>query len=63
MDKHVLLGLKIFPTTLRPMNAISTVIRNLENRALRWYGHVERMRGKDYLNVFHLSPPGRRRTG
>jgi hypothetical protein len=42
------------------LDVISSGIPDLENRALRWYGHIERIKEEGLRkNVLHCSPPRR----
>lgn len=48
----------------KEMGITSSITRNLENRTLRWYGHVERMQEHRWpKNIFKWSPGGKRRRG
>jgi hypothetical protein len=51
-------------TLKEEMSVTALIIRSVENRGLRWYGHIERTKEEGLLkNELHWSPQGKGRRG
>ena len=45
------------------MHAKQSTLDRIQRRPLKWYGHLLRMEGSRWPNIFQWTPHGRRRRG